>query len=137
MKTRVKKSEDARTAYECQNQIWSLDDKQNITSRRLSDINKQLTDTQSERMRKESLYQFAKSGNLDAVPMVQNSSTLADLLKKRNEANAQYADQLSQYGPNFPKVQRLQAQLKDFDQTIEKEKQNILNVLESDYHEAQ
>jgi capsular exopolysaccharide synthesis family protein len=88
-------------------------------------------------MRKESLYQFAKSGNLDAVPMVQNSSTLADLLKKRNEASVQYADQLSQYGPNFPKVQRLQAQLKDFDQTIEKEKQKILNVLESDYHEAQ
>jgi capsular exopolysaccharide synthesis family protein len=137
LKIRVQKSEDARIAYERQNQIWALDDKQNITSQRLSDVNKQLTDAQSERMRKESLYQFAKSGNLDAVPQVQNSSALSDLMRKRNEATAQYTDQLSQYGPNFPKVQRLQAQLKELDQTIEKEKQKTLNVLESDYREAQ
>src|SRR3989440_77116 len=137
LKIRVQKSEDARIAYERQNQIWTLDDKQNITTQRLSDINKQLTDAQSERMKKESLYQFAKAGNLDAVPEVQNNSALGDLLKKRSDAASQYNDALAQYGPNFPKVQRLQAQLKEFDQTIEKEKQKILDVLESDYHEAQ
>ncbi len=136
LKIRVQKSEDARIAYERQNQIWTLDDKQNITTQRLSDVNKQLTDAQSDRLRKESLYQFAKSGNLEAVPEVQNNATLADLFRKRSDAASQYADQLSQYGPNFPKVQRLQAQIKEFDQTIEKERQKILDVLESDYHEA-
>jgi len=136
LKIRVQRSEDARIAYERQNQIWTLDDKQNITTQRLSDINKQLTDAQSDRMRKESLYQFAKSGNLDAVPAVQNNSALGDLLKKRSDTASQYTDTLAQYGPNFPKVQRLQAQLKEFDQAIEKEKQKILDVLESDYHEA-
>src|SRR5216684_819381 len=57
LKIKVQKSEDARIAYERQNQIWTLDDKQNITTQRLSDINKQLTDAQSERMKKESLYE--------------------------------------------------------------------------------
>jgi polysaccharide biosynthesis transport protein len=136
LKIKVQKSEDARIAYERQNQIWTLDDKQNITTQRLADINKQLTDAQSERMRKESLYEFAKSGNLDAVPQVQGSASLADLIKRRSEASAQYTDAVSQYGPNFPRVQRLQTQLKDFDQTIEKEKQKTLDVLESDYQEA-
>src|SRR5437660_1444263 len=100
-------------------------------------MNTQMTDAQSERMKKESLYQFAKAGNLDAVPEVQNNSALGDLFKKRSDAASQYTDALAQYGPNFPKVQRLQAQIKEFDQTIEKEKQKILDVLESDYHEAQ
>src|SRR5436189_1690024 len=136
-KIKVQKSEDARIDYERQNQIWTLDDKQNMTTQRLSDINKQFTDAQAERMRKESLYEFAKAGNLDAVPEVQNNSALGDLLKKRSDAASQYNDALAQYGPNFPKVQRLQAQIKEFDQTIEKEKQKILDVLESDYHEAQ
>jgi succinoglycan biosynthesis transport protein ExoP len=136
LKIRVQKSEDARIAYERQNQIWTLDDKQNITSQRLSDINKQLTDAQSERMKKESLYEFAKSGNLDAVPQVQSNAALVDFTKKRSDASSQYTESLSQYGPNFPKVQRLQAQLKDLDQAIEKEKKNILDVLESDYKEA-
>src|SRR5882724_4633146 len=137
LKIKVQRAEDARIAYERQNQIWTLDDKQNITSQRLSDINKQLTDAQSERMKKESLYQFAKSGNLDALPQIQSNLALTELLKKRSEVSSEYTDGLNQYGPNFPKVQRLQAQLKDYDQSIEKEKKNILAVLESDYREAQ
>jgi capsular exopolysaccharide synthesis family protein len=137
LKIKVQKAEDARIAYERQNQIWTIDDKQNITTQRLSDVNRQLTDAQSERMKKESLYQFAKSGNLDAVPQVQSNTGLVDLLKKRTDASSQYNDALSQYGPNFPKVQRLQAQLKDLDDSIEKEKQKILAVLESDYREVQ
>ncbi len=135
-KIKVQKSEDARIAYERQNQIWTLDDKQSMTTQRLGDINKQFTDAQAERMRKESLYEFAKAGNLDAVPQVETNNALADLLKKRGETSADYADALTQYGPNFPKVLRLKAQMKDMDDNIEKEKQKILDVLESDYREA-
>jgi succinoglycan biosynthesis transport protein ExoP len=136
LKIKVQKSEDARIAYERQNQIWTLDDKQNITTQRLSDINKELTDAQSERVKKEALYDFAKAGNLDAVPQVQGNPVLTDLLKKRSDTSANYNDALSQYGPNFPKVQRLQAQLKELDETIQKEKQNVVNNLENDYREA-
>lgn len=135
-KVKVQKSEDARIAYERQNQIWTLDDKQNMTTQRLADVNRQFTDAQSERLRKESLFQFAKSGDLDAVPQVQSNAALTDLLKKRRDLTAEYEDALSQYGPNFPKVQRLQAQLKDINDNVEKEKQKILDVLESDYREA-
>ena len=135
-KIKVQKSEDARIAYERQNQIWTLDDKQNMTTQRLSDINKQYTDAQAERMKKESLYEFAKAGDLDAVPEMVNNQSLTELLKKRGDTSAEYADGLQQYGPNFPKVLRLKAQLKDLDENIDKEKKKILDVLESDYREA-
>ena len=136
LKIRVQKSEDARIAYERQNQIWTLDDKQNITTQRLADINRELTEAQSDRMRKEALFQYAKSGNLDAVPKLQANAVLQDLNKKRADASRDLNDALSQYGPNFPKVQRLQAQLKEVDDTIQKEKQNAVDALESDYREA-
>ena len=136
LKVKVQKSEDARIAYERQNQIWSLDDKSNITTQRLADVNKELTDVQTERMKKESLYEFAKAGDLDSVPQVQNNAFLMDMIRKRGEINGEYNDALSQYGPNFPKVLRLQAQLKELDQTLQKQKQNIVNGLESDFREA-
>ena len=136
LKIKVQKSEDARIAYERQNQIWTLDDKQNITTQRLADVNKELTEARSSRMKKESLFSFAKEGNLDAVPQMQGNPFLSDLLKKRNELNAEYNDGLSQYGPNFPRVLRMQAQIKELDTTVDKEKQNILNGLESDYRES-
>src|SRR5882672_7739996 len=48
LKLKVQHSEDARLEYERKNQIWELDGKQNISTQRLSDLNKELTDAQSE-----------------------------------------------------------------------------------------
>src|SRR6202171_4696054 len=48
LKIRVEKAEDARITYERQNQIWAVDDKQNVTTQRLADLNRQLTEAQSE-----------------------------------------------------------------------------------------
>jgi capsular exopolysaccharide synthesis family protein len=136
LKIKVEKSEDARISYERQNQIWTLDDKQNITTQRLSDVNKELTEAQSDRMKKEALYEFAKSGDTDAVPQLRDNEILQDILKKRTEAVAQYTEALNQYGPNYPKVQRFQAQLKEFDALIENEEKNVVNRMESNYRAA-
>ena len=137
LKIRVEKSEDARIAYERQNQIWSLDDgKQNFTTQRMADLNKELTDAQSERMRRESLYQFAKAGDIDSVPQIRDNPAVQDLLRKRADLYNQYTDALNQYGPNFPKVQRLQAQLKEVDAAADKEKKAVIVRLESDYREV-
>jgi polysaccharide biosynthesis transport protein len=137
LKIRVQKSEDARIAYERQNQIWSLDgDKQNVATQRLADLNKQLTDAQSERMRKQSLFEYAKAGDVDSVPQIRDNPAVQDLLRKRTEVYSQYSDALNQYGPNFPKVQRFQSQLKELDVAVDKEKKGAMSRLESDYREA-
>ncbi len=137
LKIRVEKSEDARIAYERQNQIWALDgDKQSVTTQRLGDLNRQLTEAQSERMRKQSLYEYAKAGDMDAVPQIRENGIVQDLLRKRAETYTQYTDALNQYGPNFPKVQRLQSQLKELDAAAEKEKKGVITRLESEYREA-
>jgi succinoglycan biosynthesis transport protein ExoP len=136
LKIKVQESEDKRIAYERKNQIWTLDDKSNITTQRLADVNRALTDAQQERMRKESLYQFAKAGDIADVPQLRDSPILQSLNQKRQTASEEYNDALSQYGPNFPRVQRLQAQLKDIDQLLQKENVNTLNHIETDYREA-
>src|SRR6266436_2863945 len=137
LKIRVEKAEDARITYERQNQIWALDgDKQNVTTQRMADLNKELTDVQSERMRKQSLFEFAKAGDMDSVPQIRDNPVVQDLFRKRTEMYSQYADALSQYGPNFPKVQRLQSQVKEIEATAEKEKKSVIARLESEYREA-
>ncbi|HYL64303.1 MAG TPA: polysaccharide biosynthesis tyrosine autokinase [Candidatus Methylomirabilis sp.] len=136
LKVKVQESEDKRIAYERQNQIWTLDDKQNITTQRLADLNKSLTDAQEERMKKEALYQFAKAGDVSDVPQLRDNAVLQGLINKRQTSSEDYSEALNQYGPNFPKVQRLQAQLKDLDQLIQKENVSALNSIEADYREA-
>jgi capsular exopolysaccharide synthesis family protein len=136
MKVKVQKSEDARLEYERKNQIWELDDKQNITTQRLADLNKELTDAQSERMKKQALYEFAKSADADSVPEMRSDTVLQDLIKKRGDASTQYAEALSQYGPNFPRVQRMQLQIKEIDQLIANEKKSIIDQMGNDYNAA-
>src|SRR6202047_2196687 len=136
LKIRVEKAEDARITYERQNQIWAVDDKQNVTTQRLADLNRQLTEAQSERMRKQSMFEFAKAGDVDSVPQIRDNSAVQDLLRKRAEIYAQFTDASNQYGPNFPKVQRLQSQLKELDAAVDKEKRAVMARLASEVREA-
>ncbi|HKM65914.1 MAG TPA: polysaccharide biosynthesis tyrosine autokinase [Candidatus Acidoferrum sp.] len=136
LKLSVKQSEDARINYERQNQIWSVDDKSNITTQRLSDLDKQLTEAQGETLKKQALYEYAKAGDIDAVPEIRADALLQDLQKRHADFSLQYTEALSQYGPNFPKVQRFQAQMKEVDDQIARESKGIVLQLESDYREA-
>ncbi len=137
LKLTVKQSEDARINYERQNQIWSVDDKSNITTERLADLDKQLTEAQGETLKKQALYEYAKAGDIDAVPEIRADPLLQELQKRRSDLTVSYTEALNQYGPNFPKVQRFQAQIKETDDQIGKESKGIVLQLESDYREAQ
>src|SRR5580704_17792178 len=136
LRVKVEKSENARIEYERQNQIWSVDDKSNITTQRLSDLNKELTDAQTESLKREALYEFAESGDLDGVPELRDNAVLQDMQKKRSDLSVQYTESVNQYGPNFPKVQRLQAQIKEVDDQMIRERKGIIIQLKNDYREA-
>jgi len=134
MKIKVENAEDARLAYERQNQIWTIDEKSDISSQKLADINRQLTEAQADRINKEAVYQLAQAGNYDAISAVRESGVIQDILKQESALSAQYTDALNQYGPRYPKVMRLQAQIKDLDELVVREKTNIGNQMEAEYH---
>jgi polysaccharide biosynthesis transport protein len=137
LKLKVERSETDRINYERENQIWSLDnDKGNMTTQRLSDLNKELTDAESETLKKRALYEYAESGAEDAVPQLRDNTVLDDMQKRRAELSVQYTDAVNQYGPNFPKVQRIQAQIKDIEDQMTRERHGIILELKSDYDEA-
>jgi len=137
LRIRMEKSEDQQVRYERDNQIWAIDEKQNTTTQKLADLNRELTEAQAERIQKEAGYELVRTGRLESIPAVQQNSALQGLIQRRNDLNAQYTDALNLTGPNFPKVQRLQEQLKEVDKLIQIEKQNISNSIESDYRTAQ
>jgi succinoglycan biosynthesis transport protein ExoP len=136
MKIKVENAEDARLEYERENQIWTIDEKSDISSQKFAELEKQLTDAEADRINKEAVYQLAQSGNYDAIAAVRESAVIQDILKQQTTLSAQYTDAVSQYGPKFPKVLRIQAQLKDLDQLITREKLNIGNQVEADYRGA-
>jgi capsular exopolysaccharide synthesis family protein len=136
---KVRDSENELIDYEKKNQIWSVDDKNdksNVATDRLADLNKQLTEAQSDTLRKQALYEFAKTGDIDSVPQLRDNALLQQMQSRRAELSVSYTDAVNQYGPNYPKVQRIQAQIKELDDQMARARKGILAQLQSEYLEA-
>jgi polysaccharide biosynthesis transport protein len=136
LRIKVEKSEDARLAYERQNQIWQIDEKQDITTQKLADLSKAATDAQTDAAAKEALYRMAISGNVDALPAARSSDVISGLIKRKSELDELYAEALDQYGPNFPKVLRLAAQQKEVEDNLVSARKVLVESVEEEFSTA-
>jgi capsular exopolysaccharide synthesis family protein len=137
LRVKMEESENARIAYEKENQIWNVDERQNITTQKLADLSKDLTEAQEDLLQKEAMYQMAHSGNVNALPAVHDSPLIQQLEARQTDLDQQYTDALAQFGPNYPRVQRLQAQKAELAQTLTDEKKNVVGRIDADYKGAQ
>jgi succinoglycan biosynthesis transport protein ExoP len=136
LRIKVEKSEDARIAYQRENQIWQIDEKQDITTQKLEDLSKAVTDAQTDVAQKEALFRMATSGNVDALPAARNNEVISSLLKHKSELDELYAESLDQYGPNYPKVVRLQAQQKEVQQNLDVARKTMVESVEEEFATA-
>ena len=136
LRIKVEKSENARIAYERANQIWQIDEKQDIATSKLADLSKAVTEAQTDVAQKEALYRMAISGNVDALPAAHGSEVLTALLKQKADVDEQYADALNQYGPNFPKVLRIAAQQKEVDDNLNRARKTLIESVQQEYDTA-
>jgi succinoglycan biosynthesis transport protein ExoP len=136
LRIKVEKSEDARIAYQRENQIWQIDEKQDITSQKLGDLSKAVTDAQTDVAQKEALYRMAISGNVDALPAAQHNDVISNLLRRKSDLDESYAEALDQYGPNYPKVVRLQAQQKEVEQNLAAARKTMVESVEEEFSTA-
>ena len=136
LRIKVEKSENARLAYERANQIWQIDEKQDISVSKLSDLSKAVTGAQTDVAEKEALYRMAMSGNVDALPVAHGSEVITELRKRKSDVDEQYAEAVNQYGPNFPKVLRIAAQQKEVDADLDRARKTLLQSVEQEYNTA-
>lgn len=136
LRIKVEKSEDARIAYERENQIWQIDEKEDISTQRLSDLSKAVTEGQTALAEKEALYRMATSGNVDALPAARDNAVVQDLLRRKADIDEQYAAALDQFGPKFPKVERLATQQKEVTDDLANARKTILESVQEEYNTA-
>src|SRR6202162_1548843 len=136
LRIKVEKSENARLAYERANQIWQIDEKQDISVSKLSDLSKAVTGAQTDVAEKEALYRMAMSGNIDALPVAHGNEVITELRKRKSEVDEQYAEALNQYGPNFPKVLRIASQQKEVDADLDRARKTLMESIQQEYNTA-
>lgn len=135
LKAKVEKSQQAMIDYERRNLIVDMGDKQSGIDQRLGALSMDLTSAQNERIQKQSLYESVTSNDSEAVLAVQDP-LLASLDEKYSSLREDYVDAVGQYGPNFPKVKRLQDQLNEIQSLTDRERKRMVTRVHDDYQVA-
>jgi exopolysaccharide transport family protein len=149
LQMKVETSQEKLVNYQKEHEILGIDEKQNIITSKLDELNKELTAAESERMEKQSVYELVQSSDADAaaaaaISASTNSSTgssSSTLLEKLREQQAdlkiQVAQLSTQFGPSYPKVAQLGSQLKEVEAQIQLEMKKVVSRVRSDYMTSQ
>jgi succinoglycan biosynthesis transport protein ExoP len=148
LQMKVENSQEKLVRYQKEHEILGIDEKQNITTQKLDELNKALTTAESERMDKESVYRLVQSGDADTIASAasvldaagtgsQSASGLLELLRsKQADVKIQAAELSTQFGPSYPKVAQLNTQLKEIDAQILAETRKIAGKIRGQYMAA-
>ena len=142
LQMKVETSQEKLVKYQKDHEILGIDEKQNITTSKLDELNKELTIAESTRMEKESLYKLIQSGDSDSIAAAANiatatSTSASTLLQRLQEEHADLKIQIAkfgaQFGPAYPRIAELADQLKEVDAQTEVERKKVVERLRGDY----
>jgi polysaccharide biosynthesis transport protein len=148
LQMKVETSQEKLVRYQKEHEILGIDEKQNITTAKLDELNKALTTAESERMDKESIYRLVQSGDADTIASAasvldaagasgQSASGLLEALRsKEADVKIQAAELSTQFGPSYPKVAQLNGQLKEIDAQILGETRKVAGKIRGQYMAA-
>jgi len=134
LQMKVQTSEEKLVRYQKDHSILGVDEKQNIVTAKLDELNRELTAAQTDRIQKES--KLAADGNPEAVskPSREGANSMLDgLREKEADLNTQRAQVTTQFGTGYPKVAELSNQLKQVRAEIAAEEARMQEGIRDEY----
>jgi polysaccharide biosynthesis transport protein len=147
LQMKVETSQEKLVKYQKEHEILGIDEKQNITTAKLDELNRELTVAESARMDKESIYRLVQAGDSDSITaaahaesMLKGSTGSSALLEKLREQEADLKIQLAQlsvqFGPAYPKLAQVRGQLQEVEAQMQVEMTKVTARLRGDYQAA-
>src|ERR1700756_2031100 len=139
LQLKVQTSEEKLVRYQKDHGILGVDEKQNIVTEKLGELNKELTEAETDRIEKEANYKLAMNGDPGSfaqdTPDGRNTagSLLDKLREKQADLETQYAMATTQFGTGYPKVTELSNQIKQVRVAIKAEKKKRQDKMRDEY----
>jgi succinoglycan biosynthesis transport protein ExoP len=145
LQMKVETSQEKLVRYQKEHEILGIDEKQNITTEKLDELNKEMTTAESDRMQKEAVYRQTQSSDPEVVASAiiadaaggGNGASLLDKLREQQAGlRIQIAELSTQLGPSYPKVAQLNSQVKEIDHEVQTEVNKAVDHLRGEYQAA-
>ena len=136
LRAQMERSSAALAAFERDLSVINPEEKTNIVSAHLLQLNEEYTKTQADRMKKEAAYNSVKDGGTDAAQASTQGEALKKLTEDLNEAQEKFAEVKNHYGVNHPEYPKALTRVQALQQQIAATTNSIRQRIEVDYRQA-
>jgi capsular exopolysaccharide synthesis family protein len=136
LKAKMERSSLALSAFESNLDVVNPEEKTNILSARLLQLNTEYTTAQADRVSKEAAWNAIKSGSLEAAQISSQGGELAQLSEALNQARQRFALVKSTYGPTHPEYRKAASEVTEVESQFDSAHSNIAARIDVDYREA-
>jgi capsular exopolysaccharide synthesis family protein len=136
LKAKMEKSGMALSEFEKDMDVVNPEDKSNILSARLLQLNTEYTTAQADRVSKEAAWNGLKSNSIEAAQVSSQGASLEQLTSALNQAKQRFAVVKSTYGPSHPEYRKAASEVAELEGEIESSRGNVAGRIEVQYREA-
>lgn len=138
LEAQVEKSEAALNAYRRQRGIVtdSSDDSNKVAMDRIVDLNKALTEAETQRITLDAENHLISTRNYQALPAITGDTVIQNLRQQQARIQADYASLADQYKPNYPPLAELGAKLKETQVRLNQELHRVATGIGLSYQAA-
>ncbi len=136
LKSQVEKAEQKLVNYSRENNIFSLEGKENLTADKLVHLHKQVMTAETDLLLKQSLYEEVKQGRAAQLPEAFADPKTADLRKSVNELAVNAAQLSVKFGAKHPKLHEIRQQIATYQEQIRVNQSTLEERLKADYERA-
>jgi polysaccharide biosynthesis transport protein len=133
---KMEKSSAALVQFERELNVINPEEKTNITSARLLQLNTEYTNAQADRVKKEAAYASVKDGTLAAAQVSTQGEALKKLTESLNDAEQKFAEAKNHYGVNHPEFKKAQSRVQELETQVAGTRASIAQRVEIEYNES-
>ncbi len=133
---KMEKSSAALVQFERELNVINPEEKTNITSARLLQLNTEYTNAQADRVKKEAAYASVKDGTLAAAQVSTQGEALKKLTESLNDAEQKFAEAKNHYGINHPEFKKAQSRVQELETEVAATRTSIAQRVEIEYRES-
>jgi polysaccharide biosynthesis transport protein len=136
LRAKMERSGMALAKFERELDVINPEEKTNILSSRLLQLNTEYTNAQADRVRKEAAYNATRGETVAAAMVSTQSEELGKLQDRLNQARQRLADVGSIYGPNHNEYRKAANNLAEIERQFEEARHSVSQRVEADYRQA-
>jgi polysaccharide biosynthesis transport protein len=136
LKARVEKSEESLITFSRQHDIYAISEKQNVSMQKLSDLSSALTEAQSGRIQKESIWNIVQKSSAGNFPEILRNDLVKNLEENVNDLRQKKTNLEVQFNRGWPALDKVTDQLAEAERELVNQKQRAVKNAETEYNTA-